>query len=168
MKGVGTIKLAEAARSIGCHVETLRVRVRDGRLRAVRGAHGAFYVDLRDIAALPKPRRGWPEPQEITASQLEGSWDLVDGTLGPARAWRDRELDLVATLRADPDANRRLYRLVSVHRLRRLGLTFDQVADELSISPRHARRLAERSVFLALRRHLVRVGPGEPLSMAFA
>ena len=155
--GVGMIKLAEAARSVGCHVETLRVRVRDGRLRAVRGAHGAYFVDQSELAALPKPRRGWPEPREVTASQLEGSWDLVEGTLGRARAWRDRELDLVATLRADPSANRRLYRLVSVHRLRRLGLTFDQVASELSMSPRHARRLAGRSVFLALRRHLVRV-----------
>ena len=157
--GVGMIKLAEAARSVGCHVETLRVRVRDGRLRAVRGAHGAYYVDLRDLAALPKPRRGWPERWEVTPSQLEGSWDLVEGTLGRARAWRNRELDLVATLRADPSTNRRLYRLVSVHRLRRLGLTFDQIAAELSISPRHARRLAGRSVFLALRRHLVRVDP---------
>jgi hypothetical protein len=155
----GLIELAEAARRVGCHVETLRIRVRDGRLRAVRGAHGAYYVDQRDLAALPKPRRGWPEPREVTASQLERSWDLVEGTLGRARAWRDRELDLVATLRADPNANLRLYRLVSVHRLRRLGLTFYQIADELTISPRHARRLAGRSVFLALRRHLVRAGP---------
>ena len=61
-----------------------------GRLRAVRGAHGAYYVNLRDLAALSKPHRGWPEPREVTASQLEGSWDLVEGTLGRARAWRDR------------------------------------------------------------------------------
>lgn len=155
--GVGMIKLAEAARSVGCHVETLRVRVRDGRLHAVRGAHGAYFVDQSELAALAKPRRGWPEPPEVTASQLEGSWDLVEGTLGRARVWRDRELDLVVTLRADPNANPRLYRLVSVHRLRRLGLTFDQIGDELGISPRHVRRLAKRSVFLALRRHLVRI-----------
>jgi predicted transcriptional regulator len=49
-----------------------------------------------------------------------------------------------------------LYRLVSAHRLRRLGLTFNQIATELGITSRHARRLTAVSVFLALRRELVR------------
>jgi hypothetical protein len=43
-----------------------------------------------------------------------------------------------------------------VHRFRRLGLTFGQIADELGITSRHARRLSNASLFLALRRELVR------------
>ena len=106
---------------------------------------------------LAKLRRGWPEPAAFTRTQMEDSWDLVDGALGPWRAWRVRELELVGQVRANPDANRRLYRLVSVIRLLRLGLTFDQVAAEIGVTPRHARRLGARSLFIALRRHLVRM-----------
>jgi len=40
-KATELMRLDEAARRLGCHVETLRIRVRDGRLAAVRGRHGA-------------------------------------------------------------------------------------------------------------------------------
>src|SRR5438477_176532 len=40
-KLTGKIRLDEAAHRLGCHVETLRIRVRDGRLVAVRGASTA-------------------------------------------------------------------------------------------------------------------------------
>src|SRR5712691_10103750 len=50
---VGLVKLDEAARRLACHVETLRVHIRDGRLIAVRGAHGAYYLDARDVATYP-------------------------------------------------------------------------------------------------------------------
>jgi hypothetical protein len=156
VKAVGLVKLDEAARKLSCHVETLRVRIRDGRLNAVRGPHGAYYLHAHDVAVYPRPQRGWPRPKEFPDQQLEESWSLVEGTLPNARVWRDRELDLVDELRANPTRNRRLYRLVSVHRLRRLGLTFTQIATKLGISSRHARRLDTASVFLALRRELVR------------
>lgn len=156
LKGVGLVKLDEAARRLGCHVETLRVRVRDGRLTAIRGPHGAYYLDARDVATHPRPQRGWPKPREFSERQLGRSWSLIEGTLPKARVWRDRELDLVDELRRHPKRNRRLYRLLSVHRLRRLGLTFSQIAAELGITSRHARRLIDASVFLALRRELVR------------
>jgi hypothetical protein len=150
------VKLDKAARRLGCHVETLRLHVRNGRMRAVRGAHGAYYVDADDLESYPKPRRGWPLPEEFSDQELERSWSLVEGVLPKVRAWRDRELALVDELRAHPDHNRRLYRLASVQRLRRLGLTFGQIADELGITSRHARRLGAASLFLALRRELVR------------
>jgi hypothetical protein len=95
-------------------------------------------------------------PEEFSDQELEQSWSLVEGVLPKARAWRDRELALVDELHAHPERNRRLYRLVSVQRLRRLGLTFGQIAEELSITSRHARRLRAASLFIALRRELVR------------
>ncbi len=156
VEGVRLMKLDEAARRLGCHVETLRVRVRDGRLTASRGPHGAYYLDARDVATYPRPQRGWPKPREFSERQLSQSWSLIEGILPKARAWRDRELALVDELRRHPKRNRRLYRLLSVHRLRRLGLTFSQIAAELGITSRHARRLIDASVFLALRRELVR------------
>jgi hypothetical protein len=156
MPVVRLVKLDRAARRLGCHVETLRVDVRTGRLAAVRGPHGAYYVDAEDIATYPKPRRGWPSPEKFSDQELERSWSFVEGVLPKARAWRDRELALVDELHAHPDRNLRLYRLVSVLRLRRLGLAFGQIATELRITPRHARRLSAASLFLALRRELVR------------
>jgi len=156
VKAVGLVKLNEAAQRLGCHVETLRVHIRAGRLMAIRGPHGAYYLDARDVATYPRPQRGWPKPREFSERQMGQSWSLIEGTLPKAMAWRDRELDLVDELRLDQDRNRRLYRLLSVHRLRRLGLTFSQIAAELGITSRHARRLITASVFLALRRELVR------------
>ena len=150
------VKLDKAARRLGCHVETLRLHVRTGRLRAVRGSHGAYYVEAGDLESFPKPRRGWPLPEEFSDRELEQSWSLIEGVLPKVRAWRDRELALVDELHTHPERNRRLYRLASAQRLRRLGLTFGQIADELGITSRHARRLGAASLFLALRRELVR------------
>lgn len=150
------VKLERAARRLGCHVETLRLHIRTGRLPAVRGPHGAYYVNADDLASYPKPRKGWPLPEEFSKQELEESWSLVEGVLPTARAWRDRELALVDELHVDPERNRRLYRLASVLRFRRLGLTFAQIANELGITSRHARRLGAASLFLALRRELVR------------
>lgn len=150
------MKLDTAARRLGCHIETLRLHIRTGRLSAVRGAHGAYYVTAENLASYPRPRRGWPLPEEFSEQELEGSWSLVEGILPKARAWRDRELALVDELHANPERNRRLYRLCSVLRLRRLGLTFGQIASELGITSRHVRRRSAASLFLALRRELVR------------
>jgi DNA-binding CsgD family transcriptional regulator len=162
------LKLDEAARRLGCHVETLRVHIRDARLIAVRGPHGAYYLDARDVATYRRPQRGWPKPTEFSERQLGQSWSLIEGTLPKARVWRDRELDLVDELRVHPERNRRLFRLLSVHRLRRLGLTFSQIAAELGITSRHARRLIAASVFLALRRELVRRDKAQARAEAIA
>ena len=155
-KAIGMTRLDDAARRLGCHVETLRIRVRDGRLTAVRGPHGAYYVAAKDLANLPVPRRGWSPRRSFTRREIEDSWDLVEVILSPTKEWANRELAFVAELRASPAINPRLYRLVSVHRLRRLGMAFEDIADEIRISPRHARRLFTRRVFIALRRQLTK------------
>ncbi len=38
------LKLDQVAEQLGCHVETLRLRIRSGRLNAVRGPHGAYFI----------------------------------------------------------------------------------------------------------------------------
>ena len=155
-KAIEMVRLDEAARRLRCHVETLRVRVRDGRLQATRGPHGAYYVTEQDLVELPVPRRGWSLRRTFTKDQIEASWDLVDAILSPAKEWSKRERALIGELRAGPGANIRLYRLISVHRLRRLGLAFEDIAEELGITARHARRLFARRVFIALRRHIMK------------
>ena len=156
LKAIGMIRLDDAARRLGCHVETLRLRVRDGRLAAVRGPHGAYYVAANDLAELPVPRRGWPPRRSFTRREIEDSWDLVEVILSPTKEWANRERALIAELRANAAMNPKLYRLVSVHRLRRLGMAFEDIADEIGISSRHARRLFNRRVFIALRRQLTK------------
>ncbi len=79
MTAVGLLKLDEAAARLGCHVETLRVHIRDGRLRAIRGPHGAFYLDARDVAIYPRPQRGCLSSKEHCPSRWLGaieSWIL--------------------------------------------------------------------------------------------
>jgi hypothetical protein len=46
------VKLDEVAHQLGCHVETLRLRVRRGGLKAVRGPHGAHYVSRAAVGRL--------------------------------------------------------------------------------------------------------------------
>lgn len=168
MRALRLVKLDKAAHRLRCHVETLRVHIRTGRLRAIRGPHGAYYVDAEVLASYPRPHRGWPAPEKFAEEDLERSWSFVEGVLPKARVWRDRELALVDELHAHPERNRRLYRLISVHCLRRLGLTFGQIAAELGITPRHARRLSDASLFLALRRELVRRDKAQTQAAALA
>ncbi len=147
------IKLTVAARRLGCHVETLRIRVREGRLKATRGPHGAYYVSAGDLAALPRPGQKSP-PRQPTREKLEASWDEFERYLERNRNALGRELKLFREVREDPSRNHRLYRLLSVNRLVKLGLSFEQIAARVGISARHARRLADTNPLDRLRRDL--------------
>lgn len=137
------INLAEAARRLGCHVETLRIRIRKGRLRAVRGPHGAFYISQDGLLSQFTIPRSNPHVV-LTPAKEARSWALVE------RGLKDGERALLHALRDDPGQNRPLYRLASVHRLVALRLGFDQIAEELGISAGHARRLDRRRLRSAL------------------
>ncbi len=139
------IKLLEAARRLGCHVETLRIRVRKGRLRAVRGPHGAYYISRNALLSQLTIPRSKPYVV-LTPAKLAQSWALVE------RGLNDRERTTLQAVRDDPGRNLPLYRLASVHRLVALGLGFDQIAEELGISARRARRLDTRTLRPALAR----------------
>ena len=149
-------KLDEVARRLGCHVETLRIRVRDGRLAAVRGPHGAYLLSEESLRDLLPPRRGQPPARIFTNAEMEDSWSLVGSILGASERWRQRELEFVNLLRDHPNRLPALFRLVAVHRLRRIGVSFSQIAEELGISSRQARRLWHRRPYMAIRRQLTR------------
>ncbi len=133
------VKLEEAARQLGCHVETLRIRVRSGSLPAVRGPHGAYYVAPRAVAKLRGIRRVRP-PGQVTPEAIERSWEVIEASLDVGTR------SLVRLVRRNPDRDVGVYRLVSVHRLAAVGLSFAQIAGELGISAYHARRLYRRSL----------------------
>jgi hypothetical protein len=150
------IKLSDAAHRLGCHVETLRLRIRSGQLKATRGRHGAYYVSRKDVASLPRPAQRPPRapaPQP-TSDEVEASWDQMEQYLGNPRLGLARELKLLRQIRAEPASNRKLYRVIAVNRLGRAGMSFPTIAGELSMSTRQVRRLAERRPLDAFRRDL--------------
>lgn len=66
------VKLDKAARRLGCHIETLRLRIRRGQLKAYRGPHGAYFIGivslLKLVANLPAVA---PAPTE---TDLKEAW----------------------------------------------------------------------------------------------
>jgi hypothetical protein len=153
-KAVKLIKLSDAARRIGCHVETLRLRVRAGQLKATRGPHGAYYVSRKAVAALPQPGQRRTPPSQPTPDEVEASWDYMQQYLERNRSALARELKLFRQVRTNPIGNRKLYHLIAVNRLGKAGMSFHVIARELGISHRQVRRLAERRPLDALRRDL--------------
>ncbi len=148
------IKLSDAARRLGCHVETLRLRIRAGQLKATRGPHGAYYASRVDLAALPRPGQRPPPPPQPQPKEVEASWDQMEQYLEKGRLRLTREHKLFRQVRADPASNRKLYRLIAVNRLGRAGMRFPAIAAKLGISTRQVRRLAERRPLDAFRRDL--------------
>lgn len=147
-------KLSDAARRLGCHVETLRLRIRAGQLKATRGPHGAYYVSLSDLVALPRLGQRRTPPPGPTADEVEDFWDQMEHYLARGRLGLTRELKLFRQIRREPASNRKLYHVIAVNRLGRAGMTFPAIAAELGISTRQVRRLAERRPLDALRRDL--------------
>jgi len=46
------LKLDDVAKRLGCHFETLRLRIRSGRLEAVRGPHRAYFISATSLRVL--------------------------------------------------------------------------------------------------------------------
>jgi hypothetical protein len=133
------VKLDEAARQLGCHVETLRLRVRAGSLEAVRGPHGAYYIAPSALEKLRGIRHVRP-PGKVTPEIIEQSWAVIEDSVDIGTR------TLVRLVRRSLERDVRVYRLVSVHRLAAVGLSFKQIAGELGITAHHVRSLYRRSL----------------------
>jgi hypothetical protein len=144
------LKLSDAARRLGCHVETLRIRIRKRELEASRGPHGAYYVTVAALEKMPAIERH-QQPRSFTGEELEYSWKAFKELLIADRGPQPELLALVDEIRAEPARNLVVHRLLSVHRLLLTDLSFEEIALHLGISSRHARRLARRRPLMALR-----------------
>ena len=105
-------KLTDVAEKLGCHVQTLRIRVRSGRLKADRGPHGAYYISAQSRGGLLVRRRPIVQVGAPTAQDVESAWRRVKTRLGRMPGAHDEVGPLLQALEADPELNRALYRLV--------------------------------------------------------
>jgi AraC-like DNA-binding protein len=141
--GGGLVKLSEAALALGFHVETLRLRVRQGELTAIRGAHGAYYLTRATMAAIKPPRRS--ARRAFAPESLEPSWYLL-AKLAEKEGASASQLRVIGVVKRNPALARPLHHLLTVKRLRLAGLTSAEIADLTGLSKRHVRRLTRRSL----------------------
>lgn len=66
------VKLDKAARRLGCHIETLRLRIRRGELKAYRGPHGAYFIGIVSLVKLVANSPA--APLAPTETDLKEAW----------------------------------------------------------------------------------------------
>lgn len=71
-RDIRLVKLDKAARRLGCHVETLRLRIRHGQLKAYRGPHGAYFIDILSLLRLVANNPA--APLAPTETDLKEAW----------------------------------------------------------------------------------------------
>ena len=143
----GLIKLSEAARRLGYHVETLRLRVRRGEVEATRGPHGAYYLTRSAFASLGPPARA--ASRKLALDSFAWTWVTLEQNLEDQGAGRD-ELQLLEEVSRDPTLDRVLYRLMTVQRLRLADLSSMEIANLIGVSARQVRRLTRRDLLRTL------------------
>jgi hypothetical protein len=105
------ISLGKAALQLRCHPETLRRRIREGRLKVEgRGAHGEYLISARSLARVRLEVGGRPRARWRRSEARVDIWDLYRPwmhRLGPAtreylwKALNDRGFDLELTVFLD-------------------------------------------------------------------
>jgi hypothetical protein len=134
-------KLADVADRLGCHVETLRIRIRSGRLKAVRGPHGAYYISGQSRGGLLVRKRPIVLVAAPTVQDVEAAWRRVKARLGRTPGAQDEVMPFLRVLEADPGLHRAVYRLAVAFGLHELGHSIDGIAAAIGVSKRQARRL---------------------------
>jgi len=155
------LKLDRVAELLGCHVETLRLRIRSGSLKAVRGPHGAYFISGRSLAGLRVRKRSPRQPRTPTAEDLELGWRTVIRRLRRAPAAHEEVVPFLEALKINRAINLGAYRLVCAGGLHELGFKVDDIAAQLGVSARHARRLIGKHPGVAVAKAAHRWAPLE-------
>jgi hypothetical protein len=155
------LKLDQVAKLLGCHIETLRLRIRAGRLKAVRGPHGAYFISGRSIRVLRVRKRPPRQRRPPTAEDLEVAWRATERRLRRAPAAHEEVVPFLEALKINRTINLAAYRLVCARGLHELGFNADDIAARLGFSARHARRLIGKDPGVAVAKAAHRWAPVE-------
>jgi AraC-like DNA-binding protein len=155
------LKLDDVAKRLGCHIETLRLRIRSGRLKAVRGPHGAYFISARSLRLLRVRTRPARQRRTPTAEDLNVAWRVMERRLRRALAAHEELVPFLEALKVNRTINLCAYRLVCVGGLHELGFKADEIAAQLGVSPRHARRLIGKDPRVAVTKAAHRWAPVE-------
>src|SRR5450759_4050507 len=135
------LKLDDVAKRLGCHIETLRLRVRSGRLKAIRGPHGAYFISARSLRVLRVRTRPPRQRRTPTAEDLNVAWRAMERRLRRTPAAREELVPFLEALKINRTINLGAYRIVCASGLHELGFEAEDIAATLGVSVRHARRL---------------------------
>ena len=155
------LKLDDVAKHLGCHIETLRLRIRSGRLKATRGPHGAYFISARSLRVLRVRIRPPRQRRTPTADDLNMAWVAMERRLRRAPAAHEELVPFLEALKINRDVNLGAYRLVCAGGLNELGFKVDDISAQLGVSPRHARRLIGKDPGLAVAKAAHRWAPIE-------
>jgi AraC-like DNA-binding protein len=155
------LKLDDVAKRLGCHIETLRLRIRSGRLKAIRGPHGAYFISARSLRVLRVRTRPPRQRRTPKAEDLNVAWRAMERRLRRMPAALDEVVPFLEALKINRDVELGAYRLVCAHGLHELGFSTEEIAARLGISPRHARRLIGKDPGVAIAKAAHRWAPVE-------
>jgi hypothetical protein len=155
------LKLDDVAKRLGCHIETLRLRIRSGRLKAIRGPHGAYFISARSLRVLRVRTRPPRQRRTPTAEDLNVAWRAMERRLRRTPAAHEELVPFLEALKVDRTINLGTYRLVCARGLHELGFNADDIAARLGVSARHARRLIGKDPGVAAAKAAHRWAPVE-------
>jgi AraC-like DNA-binding protein len=155
------LKLDDVAKRLGCHIETLRLRIRSGRLKAIRGPHGAYFISARSLRVLRVRTRLVRQRRTPTAEDLDVAWRATERRLRRVPAAHDELVPFLEALKVNRTINLGAYRLVCARGLHELGFITDDIAAQLGVSARHARRLIGKDPGVAVAKAAHRWAPVE-------
>jgi AraC-like DNA-binding protein len=154
------LKLDDVAKRLGCHIETLRLRIRSGRLKAIRGPHGAYFISARSLRVL-RVRTRPARQRQPTAEDLDEAWRAMERRLRQMPAALEEVVPFLEALKINRTINLGAYRLVCARGLNELEFNADDIAARLGVSPRHARRLIGKDPGVAVAKAAHRWAPVE-------
>jgi AraC-like DNA-binding protein len=155
------LKLDDVAKRLGCHIETLRLRIRSGRLKAVRGPHGAYFISARSLRLLRVRTRPPRQRRTPTAEDLNLAWRAMERRLRRAPAAHEELVPFLEALKINRTINLGAYRLVCTRGLHELNFNADDISLHLGVSVRHARRLIAKDTGVAVAKAAHRWAPVE-------